>query len=275
MPSARRYHPAGRRVVSSSVVTIATWNVNSIRARLPRLLAWLERRRPDIVCLQETKVEDERFPVAEVEALGYRALVCGEKTYNGVAILSRSQGTDIVRCLPDDGPDAQRRILVTTIDGVRIVNVYAPNGGELGSPRYAYKLEWYRRLRAFLAAAFDPGEDLVLCGDLNIAPEERDVWDPEQWRGQVMCSEPERDCFRALAGCGLTDALRMQQPETGGLYTWWDYRAGAFRRNRGLRIDHILLSPSLAKRCSAVEIDREERKGARPSDHAPVIAAIP
>ena len=157
MPSARRYHPAGRRVVSSNVVKIATWNVNSIRA---------------------------------------------------------------------------------------------------------YKLEWYRRLRAFLAAAFDPGEDLVLCGDLNIAPEERDVWDPEQWRGRVMCSEPERDCFRALVGWGLADALRMHQPETGGLYTWWDYRAGAFHRNRGLRIDHILLSPSLAKRCSAVEIDREERKGA-------------
>ncbi len=262
-------------MVSSDVMQIATWNVNSIRTRLPRLLAWLERRQPDIVCLQETKVEDARFPHAELEALGYRALVSGERTYNGVAILSKAEGADTVRVLPGDGADAQRRLLVTTIGGARIVNVYAPNGGELGSPKYAYKLAWYRRLRAFLEVAFGAGDDLALCGDLNIAPEDRDVWDPEQWRGQVMCSEPERDCFRALLDWGLTDSLRMRRCEDGGLYTWWDYRAGAFHRNWGLRIDHILLSPPLATRCSAVEIDRDERKGPRPSDHVPVIATLP
>jgi len=255
-------------------VKIATWNVNSVRTRLPRLLPWLERRQPDIVCLQETKVEDDHFPLTEVEALGYRPLVWGERTYNGVAILSRSPGTKVIRALPGEGPDAQRRLLAATIDGARIVNIYAPNGGELGSPRYTYKLDWYRRLHAFLQEAFDPNEDLVICGDFNVAPEDPDVWDPEGWRGQVMVSEPERRCFRALLGWGLADALRIHRPAEGSLYTWWDYRAGAFRRNRGLRIDHILLSPSIAKRCAAVEIDRDERKGARPSDHAPVVATL-
>lgn len=256
-------------------MTIATWNVNSVRTRLPRLLAWLDRRQPDVVCLQETKVEDRHFPLAEGAARGYRALVCGEKTYNGVAILSRAEPTDVVRCLPGDETDAPRRLLAATVGGVRIVNVYAPNGGELGSPSYAYKLSWYGRLRAFLDAAVDPAADVVLCGDLNIAPAERDVWDPEQWRGQVMCTEPERDCFRSLVGWGLADALRLRRPDEGGLYTWWDYRAGAFHRNRGLRIDHVLLSPSLAGRCAAVEIDRDERKGPKPSDHAPVVATLP
>ncbi len=262
-------------MVCSGVVTIATWNVNSIRIRLPRLVTWLERRQPDIVCLQETKVGDEHFPAAELQARGYRTLFCGEKTYNGVAILSRSEGKDIIRCLPGDDPASPRRLLVTTIDGLRVVNVYAPNGGELGSPRYTYKLDWYRRLRAFLDAAFDPAQDLVVCGDLNIAPEARDVWDPEQWRGQVMFTEPERECFRALVGWGLTDALRIRRPDDGGLYTWWDYRAGAFHRNWGLRIDHILVSPSLARRSPAVEIDRDERKGPKPSDHVPVVATLP
>lgn len=253
---------------------LATWNVNSVRIRLPRLLAWLERERPDVVCLQETKVEDERFPLAGVDALGYRAVVSGEKTYNGVAILSRSEAGDVARALPGDDPAAPRRLLAATIDGVRIVNVYAPNGGELGSPKYTYKLDWYRRLRALLDAAYDSGQDLVLCGDLNVAPEERDVWDPEQWRGQVMFTEPERECFRSLVGWGLADALRIHRPEEGGLYTWWDYRAGAFHRNWGLRIDHVLLSPSLAKRCADVQIHRAERKGPKPSDHVPVVATL-
>jgi exodeoxyribonuclease III len=261
-------------VVSSDRVKIATWNVNSVRTRLPRLRAWLERRQPDVLCLQETKVEDEHFPLAEVEALGYRAVVCGERTYNGVAILSRQPGASVLRALPGDGPDAQRRLLVATIGGARIVNIYAPNGGELGSPRYTYKLDWYRRLLLFLEGAFGPGEDVVLCGDFNIAPEDRDVWAPELWRGRVMATEAERACFRALLGGGLADALRIVRPEAEGVYTWWDYREGAFRRNRGLRIDHVLLSPSLAKRCAAVEIDRDERRGARPSDHAPVVATL-
>jgi len=211
-------------VLCSGSVKIATWNVNSVRTRLPRLLPWLERRQPDVVCLQETKVQDEHFPLAELEALGYQALVSGERTYNGVAILSRSPGAKVIRALPGDGPDAPRRLLVTSSGGARIVNVYAPNGGELGSPGYTYKLGWYRRLLAFLESEVDAGADVVV--------------------------------------------------QEGGLYTWWDYRAGAFHRNRGLRIDHILLSPSLAKRCAAVEIDRNERKGARPSDHAPVVATF-
>lgn len=261
---------------------IATWNVNSIRMRLPRLLAWLERQQPDVACLQETKVEDERFPVAEIEAHGYRALYSGERMYNGVAILWRAEsadgscamGADIVRGLPGDGPDSQRRILVTTIGGVRIVNVYAPNGNPLGSEKYAYKLGWYRRLRAYLDQAFDPRADVLVCGDFNVAPEDRDVWDPEQWRGQVLFTEPEKEAFRALQAWGLADALRIHRPEDGGLYTWWDYRAGAFHRNLGLRIDHVLLSPSLAGRSLGVEIDRAERTGKSPSDHAPVIATL-
>lgn len=255
-------------------VTLATWNVNSVRMRLPRLLAWLARRRPDIVCLQETKVEDGEFPGADIAALGYRALVNGERGYNGVAILSRAEPRDPVRLLLEDGVDSQRRLLMATIDGLTVVNVYAPNGGEVGSDKYAYKLEWYRRLRAFLDARLDPSGAVVLCGDLNVAPEDLDVWDPAAWRGQILCSDPEREAFRHLAAWGLRDALRLHYPGDGGLYTWWDYRAGAFHRGWGLRIDHILLSASLAARCTAVEIDRQERKGPKPSDHAPVSVTL-
>ena len=252
---------------------LATWNVNSIRIRLPRLLAWLERRRPDVVCLQEVKVTDEDFPRAELEALGYRVLVAGQRTYNGVAILSRAAPTEVARALPDDGDDAQRRLLVADVGGLRVVNVYGPNGQEVGSEKYAYKLDWYRRFRAFLDAGADAGRPVVVCGDLNIAPEDRDVWDPERWRGQVMASEPERAAFRSLLAWGLSDALRLHRLE-GGLFTWWDYRAGAFHRGWGLRIDHILVSASVARGCSAVEIDRDERKGPKPSDHVPVVATL-
>lgn len=252
---------------------VATWNVNSIRTRLPRLLAWLERRQPDIVCLQEIKVTDDLFPAVEVSGLGYKALVAGQPTYNGVAILARGEASDTVRALPGDGPDGPRRLLVTTLEGLRIVNVYAPNGQAVGSDKYAYKLDWYRRLREFLDEVFDPHDPIILCGDLNVAPEDRDVWDPEKWRGEIMCSEPEREAFRALAGWGLADSLRLHRAEHG-LYTWWDYRAGAFHRGWGLRIDHILLSAPLAGRCTAVEIDRDERKGDKPSDHVPVVATL-
>ena len=254
-------------------LTLATWNVNSIRMRLPRLLAWLARRRPDIVCLQETKVEDGDFPTAELAGLGYRVLLNGQRAYNGVAILSRTEPEDPVRSL-DEAEDPQRRVLIATVGGLRILNVYAPNGGEVGSDKYAYKLDWYRRLRAFLDARVDPTAPVVLCGDLNIAPEDRDVWDPAAWRGQTMCSEPEREAFRQLAGWGLTDALRLREPDAVGLYTWWDYRAGAFHRGWGLRIDHVLLSAPLSTRCAAVQIDRDERKGPKPSDHAPVLAML-
>lgn len=252
---------------------IATWNVNSIRIRLPRLLAWLERQRPDVVCLQETKVVDEDFPLAEISAVGYRALINGQKTYNGVAILSLAQATDVVKDLAGDGPEANRRLIAATIKGIRVVNVYAPNGGTVGSDKYQYKLDWYRWLREMLNESFDAGGNVLVCGDFNVAPEDRDVWDPEQWRDEVLFSEPEKEALRNLMGWGLSDALRLHRQE-GGLYTWWDYRAGAFHRGWGLRIDHILLSQPLVKRCTAVEIDRNERKGEKPSDHVPVVATI-
>ncbi len=252
---------------------IASWNVNSVRTRLPRLLAWLERRQPDIVCLQETKVLDQDFPTVEIERLGYRCLLNGQKTYNGVAIISRAQATDPARCLPGDASDRDCRLLAASVAGIKIVNVYVPNGQEVGSNKYAYKLDWYRRLRVYLDASFDQRSDLLICGDFNVAPEDRDVWDPDQWRGQILFSEPEKEALQQVIEWGVTDAFRMHHSE-GGLYTWWDYRAGAFHRGWGLRIDHILVTPSLAKRCTAVEIDRDERKGEKPSDHAPVIATI-
>ncbi len=256
-----------------AALRIATWNVNSVRARLPRLVAWLSGRRPDVVCLQETKVVDDDFPFGELEAIGYRCTVHGQKTYNGVAILSRAPATDVTRGLPGDGPDAERRLLAATIGDVRVVSAYAPNGGEVGSEKYAFKLAWFRRLREFLDTACDPGAPLALCGDLNVAPEDRDVYDPELWRGQILCSEAERAAFRELLSWGAVDTLRLHRAE-GGLFTWWDYRNGAFHRGWGLRIDHVLASPGLASRCNGIEIDRDARKGEKPSDHAPLVATF-
>ncbi len=252
---------------------IATWNINSIRVRMPRLLQWLERRRPDVVCLQETKVADEEFPAEAIRALGYHCNFRGEKTYNGVAILSLASPENLETKLPDDGPDAPCRFIAGTIGGIRIVNVYAPNGSEVGSDKYAFKLGWYKRLRGYLDGHANPQDRILLCGDFNVAPEDRDVWDPEQWRGQILCSEAERSAFGELLAWGLTDSLRMLRPEAG-IYTWWDYRGGAFHRGWGLRIDHILVSAQLAQQCTLVEIDRDERKGEKPSDHAPVVATI-
>jgi exodeoxyribonuclease-3 len=252
---------------------IATWNVNSVRARLPRVLAWLERRQPDVACFQEIKVVDEDFPAAEFAALGYHCQVFGQKTYNGVATLSRIEATDVVRGLPDDAPEAERRLIAVTVGGVRVVNLYCPNGGEVNSHRYAFKLVWFRRLRAFLDAAFDPRGEVLLCGDFNVAPEDRDVWDPEVWRGQTLFSEPEKTVLKELMAWGFTDTLRQHHAD-GGIYTWWDYRMGAFHRGWGIRIDHLLASAPLARRCIAVEVDRDERKGEKPSDHAPVVATF-
>lgn len=250
---------------------IATWNVNSIRTRLPRLLTWLQQRQPDIACFQETKVVDEDFPLAEISELGYRCIISGQRTYNGVAIISRSDACDPILSLPDDDVDAPRRVVAATIDGIRIVSAYAPNGSFVGSEKYEYKLQWYRRLRAFLDSSFDPASRVVLCGDFNVAPEDRDVWDPEKWRGKIMFSDDEKEALQNVMNWGFTDALRLHRSE-GGLYTWWDYRAGSFHRGYGLRIDHVLLSQSMARSCTAVEIDRNERKGEKPSDHAPVVA---
>jgi exodeoxyribonuclease III len=254
------------------MLTVATWNINSVRSRLPRLVSWLERRKPAVVCLQETKTVDGDFPSGPLEALGYQCLVHGQKAYNGVAILTLLPAADVVRSLPRDPEDAERRFLAAAIGGVRIVNVYAPNGQVVGSDKYAYKLDWYGRLREFLDG-HDPQGEVLLCGDMNVAPEDRDTWDPELWRGKVLFSDPEKAALRTVVEWGLTDALRIHHPE-GGLYTWWDYRAGAFHRGWGMRIDHILVSAPLARRCVAVEIDREERKGEKPSDHAPLVATF-
>lgn len=250
---------------------VATWNVNSVRARLPRLVAWLARRQPDIVCLQETKVVDEEFPRADMEALGYRCTVFGQKTYNGVAILSRSEPTEVTFGLPGDPPDAERRLVTATVAGVRVVSVYVPNGREVGHPAYEAKLAWLARLRQWLTAALVTEANLVVAGDFNIAPDDRDVWDVALWQGRNLFSEPEKAAFRALLAEGLVDTVRLHHPDEK-VFTWWDYRQGAFHRGWGLRIDHILASVPLAERCRAAGVDRDERKGEAPSDHAPVLA---
>ncbi len=252
---------------------VATWNVNSVRARLPRVTAWLARQRPEVVCLQETKVEDALFPAQAFRELGYHSLTYGQKTYNGVAILALQQPVDVVRGFPGEQAEPGKRLLAATVAGVRVVNVYVPNGGDIGLPAYHAKLAWLAALRAWLDASADPGSDLLVCGDFNVAPGDRDVWDPEAWRGRILFSDAEKQALRHLLGWGLADSLRQLHSE-GGIYTWWDYRAGAFHRGWGLRIDHILASASLAARCTGVVVDRDERKGDKPSDHAPVIATF-
>ncbi len=251
---------------------IATWNVNSLKVRLPHLLDWLARQSPDVVCLQETKLEDANFPAAQIESAGYRSVCSGQKTYNGVAILSRVTPEDI-RCDVPEFEDPQKRVVTASVEGTRVVCVYVPNGQSVGSEKYAYKLKWLAALEAWLKEELQRHSRLAVLGDFNVAPEDRDVHDPKVWEGQVLCSEPERRAFRRLLDLGLKDGFRLfDQPEKS--FTWWDYRMGAFRRNLGLRIDHILLSPELAARCSGCVIDREPRRLERPSDHAPVIADV-
>ncbi len=251
---------------------LATWNTNSLKVRLPQVLDWLADRQADIVCLQETKLEDKAFPRMELEAAGYRAAFSGQKTYNGVAILSRLPLTDVSVGIPGFA-DEQKRLIAATAGGVRVVCAYFPNGQSVGSDKYAYKLAWLDALTAWLREELERHPRLALLGDCNIAPEERDVYDPKAWEGQVLFSEPERTAFRRLLGLGLKDAFRLfDQPEK--IYTWWDYRMMAFRRNMGLRIDHILLSADLARDCKECRVDKEARKAERPSDHAPVIAEL-
>jgi exodeoxyribonuclease-3 len=250
---------------------IATWNVNSIRARMERLRAWLTAQAPDVICLQETKVEDKAFPSEELESLGYRVAAHGQKTYNGVAVLARQPLEDIVRGFGDEVEDAQARFLVARVGGFRVGSLYVPNGQAVGTDKFAYKLAWLARLRAWLAAQAEASQPLVLCGDINIAPEDRDVYDPEAWRDQVMCHPQERAALTEVRRWGLVDVFRQLHPEPG-LYTWWDYRQLGFPKNHGLRIDHILCTEAMAARCRSVVIDREARKGQTPSDHAPVVA---
>lgn len=249
---------------------IATWNVNSLKIRLAHLLDWLADARPDVVCLQETKIEDEKFPADELRRAGYEAVYCGQKTYNGVAILSRSPMTEVVHGIPGFADDP-KRVISATVEGTRIVCLYAPNGQAPGSDKYAYKLRWYDELTRGLREQLERTPRLAVLGDMNVAPEDRDVHDPKRWEGQIHVSAPERAALAKVMQVGFVDAFRLfEQPER--LYSWWDYRLAAFARNWGLRIDLILLSRALASRCTACTIDKAPRKRERPSDHAPVLA---
>ena len=255
---------------------LATWNVNSLKVRMPHLLSWLATAEVDIVCLQETKTPDESFPEQELRDAGYRSHFAGQKTYNGVAILLRDghvgPASDLVYAMPGLD-DPQKRLIAATVDGLRIVCGYFPNGQAVGSDKYAYKLQWLQALAQWLRGELATSPQLALLGDFNIAPEDRDVYDPALWAGQVLCSEPERAAFRGLIALGLVDAFRQfEQPERS--YTWWDYRDLAFRRKMGLRIDHILLTPALAGACTACDIAVDLRRLERPSDHAPVVATL-
>jgi len=253
---------------------LAAWNVNSLNVRLPRLLAWLATHTPDVICLQETKLEDHKFPVVDVAAAGYSAHFSGQKTYNGVAILVRNglSVTDVAAGIPGFADD-QKRVIAATVAGVRVVDFYVPNGQSVDSDKYRYKLDWCAAAAANLRDELSRHANVAVMGDFNVAPEDRDVHDPALWAGQVLCTVPERDAFRAFLAAGLKDSFRLfdQPPAT---FSWWDYRQLAFPKNRGLRIDHILLSAPLAARCTASRIDRNERKGEKPSDHAPVLVEL-
>jgi exodeoxyribonuclease III len=248
-------------------VRLATWNVNSLRVRLPHLLDWLGEARPDVACLQETKTEDANFPVDELRAAGYHAAYCGQKSYNGVAILSKTEIREVAHGIPEFSDDP-KRCMAATIDGVRVVCLYAPNGEAPGTDKYAYKLRWYEALARWLG-----GQEAAVLGDMNVAPEDRDVHNPKRWAGKIHVSEPERAALRKVMARGFVDAFRLfPQPEKS--FSWWDYRLKAFERGWGLRIDLALLSPALAKRCSACTIDVGPRKRERPSDHAPVVVEL-
>ena len=249
---------------------IASWNVNSLRVRLPQVLQWLADTSTDVLALQETKTSDDDFPRDAFHEAGYEVVFTGQKTYNGVCIIGRAPLHDAVVSLPGTD-DPQRRIVAATVDGVRVVNVYVPNGESVDSEKYHYKLDWLQRLASFVEVELRSHPRLVVLGDFNIAPEDGDVHDPELWRGQVLFSDPEREAFQRLLALGLRDTFRMFSQEPGQ-FTWWDYRMAAFRRNLGLRIDHILASEALSDRCVSCRIDPRPRRWERPSDHTPVIA---
>lgn len=252
---------------------IATWNVNSIRARLDRLVQWLAVHQPDVMCLQEVKVEEAAFPFDALREAGYAAEVFGQRTYNGVAILARGEMTDVQKGFPKDAFDDAARFIAATVDGVRVVSVYVPNGNVVGSESYDYKLRWLFQLKRFLEESELASSDLVVCGDLNIAPGPGDVARIEQWEGTVLYNPEMRQEFSELQTLGLVDTVGQRFPE-GGVYSWWDYQRLGFQLGNGLRIDHILAAPALAERCTDAGVDREERKGTGPSDHAPVWAVF-
>ena len=256
-----------------TLIRLASWNVNSIRAREERLLAWLARRQPDVVCLQETKVTEEHFPFEALERAGYTSAVQGQKTYNGVAVLSRGELANVQVGLQDGVDDPEARVVSAEVAGVRVISVYVPNGQVVGSEKYAYKLDWLVRLRDYLARTAEPGQALAVCGDFNVAPHDRDVADLELFRDSVLCHADARAAFAGLLDWGLVDSFRELHPEEIK-YSWWDYRLLAFPRNRGLRIDHVLATRALRAGLREAEIDRDERKGKKPSDHAPMLAAF-
>jgi exodeoxyribonuclease III len=249
---------------------IATWNVNSVKARLPHLLAWLKENAPDVVLLQEIKCQDESFPAADIAAIGYDAAVHGQKTYNGVAILSRHPMTDIRRRLPGDEADPQARWIEATVAGVRVVSLYLPNGNPAPGDKFDYKLSWMDRMIRHARTLLDEGQPLVLGGDYNICPTDSDVYDPQGWRDDALCRPDSRARFRTLLHLGFTEAFRALHPDAARAYTFWDYQAGAWPRDLGLRIDHLLLSPQAADRLTAVHIDKTPRGWEKASDHTPI-----
>jgi exodeoxyribonuclease III len=252
---------------------IVTWNVNSIRARMPRVLEFLDRVQPDIVCLQETKVVDELFPQSILEDAGYQVAFYGQKTYNGVAILAKSRIEDVHMGFGEAEFDREARVIAATVGDVMLLNLYVVNGKEVGDQKFVYKLAWMDCLKNYIQEHFPMQEKVVVCGDFNVTFDARDVYDPEKWEGKIHCSEPERAALGQLMDLGLVDALRVfhEQPE---IYTWWDFRTRGFRDNRGLRIDHFLCSPELMKHATDVRVDLEARGGEKPSDHAPVILEL-
>jgi exodeoxyribonuclease-3 len=252
---------------------VATWNVNSVRAREERLLAWLASSAPDVLCLQETKVVDDKFPVESCRAAGYDVAHFGQRTYNGVSILSRTPLEDVQRGFGDGEDDEQARFIAATTMGVRVMSAYVPNGQAVDSPKFAYKLRWLARLERYVQTHVAPAAPAVLCGDFNVAPADIDVYDPDAWRGSVLCTPEERDALARVRGDRLVDVVRRLHPDTV-MYSWWDYRQLGFPKNRGLRIDHVLATAPLAERARGAGVDREARKGKQPSDHAPVWAAF-
>jgi exodeoxyribonuclease-3 len=255
-------------------VRLATWNVNSIRARLPRVVGWLATQRPDVLCLQEIKCQDEQFPREPFEDLGYSIETFGQKTYNGVAILSRGGLEDVARGLPGDPGDTEARVMLATIGGLRVINAYVVNGREVGHEKYHYKLLWLARLAKLVeqqrAAGF---EALAVVGDFNVTFDDRDIANPEAWHEQILCSTPERQALAGVVAAGVADSVRKFSQDKGP-YTWWDFKTRGFERGDGLRIDHILLSPAALARCEGVTVDLEARRGPGPSDHAPVVATL-
>lgn len=251
---------------------IATWNVNSLKVRLAHVLDWLAASDADILCLQETKLTDENFPVEDIEAAGYHVIYSGQKTYNGVAIISKQEAADVITDVPGLD-DPQRRILGATIDGIRILNLYVVNGQEVGSEKFAYKLEWLSRVSDYIEEQMKQHEQFITLGDFNIAPEDRDVHDPQAWHERILCSTPERDALQHILDMDLKDTFRLFEQEEKS-FSWWDYRAAGFRRNKGLRIDLILASQTLCKKCTVCDIDKEPRQLERPSDHTPVYAVF-